>query len=252
MAGQGLDEDWIEKVCLVWSFLYLSSNGLWSCIPVGITSCIVAMQECLLGSFWRWIQVACGLIWSWRTIHRCKCGISLLQRQQLASLSLCLHFGIQFWWGPCCQRLWVCHFAGVLCQGLPVRHQPVLSLEVMGQSTWGWYHWWWLPWSAQKQCHRCSPIWSLCPSWAALIEGQSRWTDQGWRDLGMWLDLRTLEVQWHWWVLARHVQHQLAWVWVDTIGIIKAAKKGDGLGLHMCFLWIEHQVIFTGNMHKIS
>ena len=43
----------------------------------------------------------------------------------------------------------------------------------------------------------------------------------------------------------------LPWVWLDTIGIIKAAKEIDGLGLHVYFLWIEHQVIFAGNMHKI-
>ena len=171
MAGWGLDDDWIGRVCLVRPIPYLGSNGLWSHISVGITLCIVAMQECLLDSFWRWIQVACGLIHSWMTVHRCKCGISPLQRQQLASLSLCLHIGIWFQWGPCWQRLWVCHFAGVLHQGLPVRHQPVLSLEVMGQSTWGWYHWWQLPWSAQKQCCRCSSIWSLHPSWAALMGG---------------------------------------------------------------------------------
>ena len=196
MAGQGLDEDWIKRVDLVWPFLYLGSNRLWNHIPVGVTSCTVAMQECLLGSFWRWIQVACGLIRSWRTIHRHKCGISPLWRQQLASLSLCLCIGIQFWWGPCWQRLWVCHFTGVLYQGLPVRHQPVLSWGVRGWSTWGWYHWQWPPWSTQKWCHRCSSIWSLCPSWAALLGGQSRWTDQGWMDLGIWLDLRILGVQW--------------------------------------------------------
>ena len=50
-----------EFVCydhfLTWEVMDCDSN-----IPVGITSCIVAMQECLLGSFWRWIQVACGLI----------------------------------------------------------------------------------------------------------------------------------------------------------------------------------------------
>ena len=38
----------------------------------------------------------------------------------------------------------------------------------------------------------------------------------------------------------------LAWVWVDTIGIIETAKEVDSLGLHMCFLWIEHQVLFVG------
>ena len=44
----------------------------------------------------------------------------------------------------------------------------------------------------------------------------------------------------------------LAQVWVDTIGIVEAAKEIDSLGLHMCLLWVEHQVIFVGNMHKIS
>ena len=204
----GLAWDWSDTACLVWPFLYLGGKGLWNHIPVGITSCIVAMQVCLLGSFWRWIQVACGLIWLWMTVHRCKCGISLLQRQQLASLSQCLCISIQFQWGPCWQKLWVCHSAGVLHQGLPVRHQLGLSWVVMGQSTWGWCHWWQLPWSTQKWCHRYSSNWSLCPSWATLIEGQSRWIGQGWRDLGMWLDLRTPEAQWCWWVLVRCVQHQ--------------------------------------------
>ena len=103
----------------------------------------------------------------------------------------------------------------------------------------------------KKWCHRCSSIWSLCPSWAALAEGQSRWTDQVWRDLGMWLDLRTPEVQWCWWVLARCVQHQhclglggLHWHHRDS-------QRSWWHGFHMCFLWIEHQVVFAGNMHKI-
>ena len=43
----------------------------------------------------------------------------------------------------------------------------------------------------------------------------------------------------------------LAWVWVDSIGIIETAKEVDGLSLHMCFLGVEHQVIFAGDMHKI-
>ena len=44
----------------------------------------------------------------------------------------------------------------------------------------------------------------------------------------------------------------LSWVWVDTICIVKAAKEIDSLRLYMCvFCWIEHQVIFAGNMHKI-
>ena len=136
-SGPGLG--WIKRECLVWPFPYLDSNRLWSHIPVGIASCGGAVQACLLGSSGRWIQVAYGLTQSWRIIHRHKCRTSPLQRLQLASLSLCLHIGIQFWL-PCWQKLWVCHFAGVLHQGLPVRHWLVLSWEVMGQNTWGWCH----------------------------------------------------------------------------------------------------------------
>ena len=88
MEGQGLAGDWIERVCLVWPFPCLGSNGLWGHISAGIASSVGAMQACLLGSSWRWSQAACGLIWLWRTIYRCKCGISLLQRQLLASLSM--------------------------------------------------------------------------------------------------------------------------------------------------------------------
>ena len=43
----------------------------------------------------------------------------------------------------------------------------------------------------------------------------------------------------------------LSQVWVDTIGIIEAAKEIDCLGLHMCFLWIKHQIIFVGNLHEV-
>ena len=43
----------------------------------------------------------------------------------------------------------------------------------------------------------------------------------------------------------------LSWVWVDTIGIIEAAKEVDGLSLHTCFLWIKHQIIFAGNLHEV-
>ena len=209
MAGQGLAKDWIERVCLVWPFPYLGSSGLWSHIPVGVTSCIVAMQACLLGSFWRWIQVASGLIQSWRTIHRCKCGISLLWRQQLASLSLCLHISIQFQWGPCWQRLWVCHFAGVLHQGLPVRHQLVLSQEVMGQNTWGWCHWWQLLWPTEKQHHR----WRFHVKSVSFLSSSHRGAVKvdrpGMKGLRyMWLGLRTLEVWWCLWVLVRHVWHR--------------------------------------------
>ena len=44
----------------------------------------------------------------------------------------------------------------------------------------------------------------------------------------------------------------LSQVWVDTIGIIEAAKELNGLDLHVCFLWIEHQVILAGNLHELS
>ena len=53
-------------------------------------------------------------------------------------------------------------------------------------------------------------------------------------------------------MLVRHYSIDLSWVWVDTIGIIEAAKEIDGLSLYMCFLWIEHQVIFVGNMQEIA
>ena len=43
----------------------------------------------------------------------------------------------------------------------------------------------------------------------------------------------------------------LSWVWVDTIGIIEAAKEIDGLSLHMCFLWVKHQIMFAGNLHEV-
>ena len=43
----------------------------------------------------------------------------------------------------------------------------------------------------------------------------------------------------------------LSSVWVDTIGIVEAAKEIDGLSLHLCFLWVEHQVVFVGNLHEV-
>ena len=97
----------------------------------------------------------------------------------------------------------------------------------MGQNTWGWCHWQQLLWPAEKQHHRCSSMWSLCPSWVAHTEGQSRWTNQGWRDWGMWLGLRTLGVWWCLLVLVRHYGVDLSQVWVDTISIIEAAKEID-------------------------
>ena len=104
----------IKRVCLVWPFPCLGSNGLLGHIPAGIASCIGAMQACLLGSFWIWIQAAYDLIWLWRTVHRCKCRITLLQRQLLASLSLCLHICILHRWVFCLQKLWVCCSVRVL------------------------------------------------------------------------------------------------------------------------------------------
>ena len=50
----------------------------------------------------------------------------------------CSHAGVSarfFLEMPCWQKLQVCNPAGVLCQGLPVRHQLGLSHVVMGQST---------------------------------------------------------------------------------------------------------------------
>ena len=88
MEGWGLAGDWTERLHLVWPFPCLGSNRLWGHIPVGIASCTGAVEACLLGSSQRWIQVAYGLTWLWRTIHRCKCRISLLWRQLLASLSM--------------------------------------------------------------------------------------------------------------------------------------------------------------------
>ena len=76
-SGPGWGLNW-EGCVWYGPFPCLGSNRLWGHIPVGVTSCIGAMQACLLGSSWRWIQVAYGLIWSWRTVHRCKCRISPL------------------------------------------------------------------------------------------------------------------------------------------------------------------------------
>ena len=39
---------------------------------------------------------------------------------------------------------------------------------------------------------------------------------------------------------------------MDTISIVEAAKEIDGLSLLMCFLWIEHQILFVGNLHEVS
>ena len=139
--------------------------------------------------------------------HRHKFWISPLWRWQQASLFLCWHSSIQFWWGLCWQKQWVCCSAEMLHQGLHVRHQLVWSQEVKGWSTWGWCHWQQHPWHAGRQHCRCSSRWSLCPFWAAHTEGQSRWTGPGWRDWSMLPCLRTPGVWWHLWVVVAHYQH---------------------------------------------
>ena len=139
--------------------------------------------------------------------HRCTFGISLHQRWQHASLFKCWHSGIQFQWGLCWWRQWVCCSAEVLHQGLPVRHWLVWSQEVKSQNTWGWCHWCQHPWPTGKWHHRCGSRWSLWPSWAVHTEGQSRWTGPGWRDWGMLPCLGTPGVWWHLLVLVGHVQH---------------------------------------------
>ena len=40
-------------------------------------------------------------------------------------------------------------------------------------------------------------------------------------------------------------------VWVDTIGIMQAAKEVYGWGLYMCFLWIEHNSILVVYPHEV-
>ena len=159
---------------------------------------------------------------------------------------------ILFQWGPCWQRLWVCHSVGVLCQGLPVRHQLGLSWVVMDRSTRGWCHWQQLPWPTQKWCHRYGSSWSLCPSWAALVEGQSRWRNKECRDLGMWLDLRILGVQWCWWVLARHVWHRPCLGLGGLHWHCRDIQRSWTAWAFTCPPWVEHQVILAGNSHEIS
>ena len=166
------------------------------------------MQVCLLGSSWRWIQGAYGLIWLWRTIHICKCRIALLQRQWLASLSLCLLIWVLHWWVLCLWKLWVCYLVKVLCQDLPVRHQLVWSQAVMGWSIWGWCHWWWLAWLAEKQPHSWHSRWSWHLFSGVLAEEQSEWTGHRWRSWDMSPCQGTLGVHWHLWVLGEHAQHQ--------------------------------------------
>ena len=43
----------------------------------------------------------------------------------------------------------------------------------------------------------------------------------------------------------------LSWIWVDTISIKEAAKEIDGWILHVCFLWVKHQIVFVGYLHEV-
>ena len=43
----------------------------------------------------------------------------------------------------------------------------------------------------------------------------------------------------------------LCWVWVDTIGIIQAAKEIYRWGLYLCLLQIEHNSILAGYPHEV-
>ena len=208
MESWGLAGDGMERVCLVWPFPCLGSNGLWGHIPAGIASCVGAVQACLLGSSWKWIQVAYCLIQLWRTIHRHKCGISLLRRQLLASLSLCLHICILHWWVLCLQKLWVCCSVGVLHLDLPGRHWLVWSQAVTGQSIWGWCHWWQFLWLAQKQPCSWHSRWSRHLFTGVLTEKQLEWTGHGQRGWDMSPCPGTLGVWWHSRVLGEHAQHQ--------------------------------------------
>ena len=180
----------------------------WGCIPAGIASCVGAVQACLLGSSWIWIQVAYDLIQSWRTIHRHKCRISLLQRQLQASLSLCLHICILHQWVLCLQKLQVCYLVEVLCQDLPVRHRLVWSQAATGWRIWGWCCGWQLAWLAEKWPHSWHSRWSQHLFSRVLTEEQLEWTGHRQRGWGMSPCWGTLGVQWHLWVLGEHAQHQ--------------------------------------------
>ena len=62
------------------------------------------------------------------------------------------------------------------------------------------------------------------------------------------LDFRTTVIK------VSSVKSKILFWWdtlVDSIGIVEAAKEIDGLGLHMCFLWVKHQIVFVGNLHEV-
>ena len=202
------DVDWTKRVCQVGPSLYLGGNGWCNHSPWGTVACTADGLVCLPGSSGRWIPGACDLTPWWKTYHRHTFRTSLLQGWQLTSLSLSM---FTYWHSVLVRALLAkamgLPFLGVLHQVLPVRHQLVLSQEVKGQSIWGWCCWRQLIWPTEKWHHRCGSKWSLCPSWAAHAEGQPKWTNQGWRDWGMWLALRTLGVWLCLWTPVRHVQH---------------------------------------------
>ena len=154
-----------------------------------------------------------------KTIHRHKCRIALLQRQMLASLSLCLHICILHWWVLCLQKPWVCYSVGVLHLDLPGKHPLVWSQAVMGQSIWGWCCWQWLAWLAQRWPHLHSS-WSrhLFQKFLQRSSQGGQATDEGaevchhakelleFGDIcGCWESMHSIN---------------LLWIWVDTIGII--------------------------------
>ena len=78
----------------------------------------------------------------------------------------------------------------------------------MGQSIWGWCHWWRLAWLAQKQSHNWHSRWSWHLFSGVLSEGWSGWTGHGWSGWDMSPCQGTLGVQWQSWMLGQHAQHQ--------------------------------------------
>ena len=211
------------------------------------------MQACLLGSSSRWIHAACGLIRLWRTVHRCKCGIALLQRQLLASLSLCLHICILHWWVLCLWKLWVCCSVGVLHLGLPGRHWPVLPRGVMGQSIWGWCHWWQLAWLTQKWTHSWHSRWSQHLLFRSSHREAIR-VDRPWMNR-----LRNVTMLRNSWSSVTFMGAGRACTastfsgsGCTPLASYRHAKEVYGSGLYMHFLWVEHNSILAGYLHEVT
>ena len=176
------DVDWTKRVCQVGPFPYWGGKGWCNCSPGGAVACAAGRLSCLPGSS--------------RFYHRHMFRISLLQRQQLTSLSLSM---LAYWHSVLVRALLAKAIGLPFCRSaaprptceastcIVTRSEGLKYLRVVSLVTASWH--------AEKQHHRCGSRWSLCPSWAAHTEGQSRW----WRDWGMWLGLRTLGVLWHCW-----------------------------------------------------